>query len=250
MVVDRQKRAEFMCALADAQHDPAGKELATRLGTHQPRGVRIDWSGVLQTLAATVRASLAALLEADAAHQRELSDDEEPRTARDEAAHALYDALVAFRDGVTAVYGAPFARQLGFSGTTPADPTALEQLAGQVLGKLDTVRTPRPLVPGGKVDLEAASESLVGPLAQVRRALKDIARETREAQATLVRKNQAMERFDADLRAFALVLEGLLIMAGMTDLAERVRPATASRGTTGEETPSDDNPTPSPAPKP
>ncbi|MEO5731559.1 MAG: hypothetical protein ABI134_17965 [Byssovorax sp.] len=62
--------------------------------------------------------------------------------------------------------------------------------------------------------------------------LKDVARELREAQATLDAKNQARAAYDELFGGAATTLTGLLRLAGKADLAAKVRPSARRPGQT------------------
>ena len=62
--------------------------------------------------------------------------------------------------------------------------------------------------------------------------IKDVAKEVREAQATLDEKNQALAAYDELFGGGATAMTGLLRMAGKADLAAKVKPSTRRPGQT------------------
>ena len=105
---------------------------------------------------------------------------------------------------------------------------------------------PSPKVRGAKLDLNEIA-ALLSPLCkQLDAQLTTVAREEREAQVTLATKNAAQERFDQTYGAVASLLAALLVAAGQSELASRVRPS-LRRGSSQDEEPA---PSPSPPPSP
>jgi hypothetical protein len=66
-------------------------------------------------------------------------------------------------------------------------------------------------------------------------AIKDVAREVNEAQATLDEKNRAMASYDELFGSGATTVTGLLRMAGKADLAAKVKPSTRRSGQTASD---------------
>jgi hypothetical protein len=174
------------------------------------------------------------MVDADAAHEAELGDDEAIRRARDEAASALSDKLVELREVLTGVYGTASASAV-FAGPTPEDPVVLSRFAGELGTQLARIKLPAPRVKGAKLDIAETATALQEQSATLDTHLNDVARELREAQATLEAKNQAMAAYDELFLGVATTLSGLLRLAGKADLAARVRPSTRRPGQTASE---------------
>ncbi|MEM9463383.1 MAG: hypothetical protein AAGF11_55085 [Myxococcota bacterium] len=65
-------------------------------------------------------------------------------------------------------------------------------------------------------------------------ALADVAREVREAEATLVAKNRALDEYDRTFGDVATLVSALLRIGGEVELAARVKPSTRRPGQTLE----------------
>jgi len=192
------------------------------------------------SLAAVLEASTTAMDQADAAHEAELADDASPRRTRDEASEALAAALVDLRSAVGLLYGPAVAGTLGFDGATPRDPTAVATLARRVLERLPELSGATPLTPGLTFDPAPLRDTITTELDLLDPALQQVARESREAEHTLVAKQATIAEYDATFRAVATSLEGLFTLAGATELADRVRPSRRRPGLV------EDEPTPTP----
>lgn len=180
------------------------------------------------------------MVEADAANEAELSDDEQVRTARDEASQVLYDKIVELREILTGAYGAPTASKV-IVGATPQDPVMLARFAGEVATALEKIKLPTPRIKGAKLDASEAAESLSASRSALTKHIKDVAREVREGQATLDAKNRATAAYDEIFAGVATMLTGQLRLAGKADLAAKVRPSSRRPGQTatdaGDEAP-------------
>jgi len=99
-------------------------------------------------------------------------------------------------------------------------------------------------------DLAGAAAEIKALRKKLEGAIKDVAREVREAQATLDAKSTAMAAYDEAFGGVAAVLMGLLRLSGKPDLAAKVRPSPRRPGQTAADAGDDPPPAPAPADPP
>jgi hypothetical protein len=234
-VVDRKKSADVVAAAADVHAARVAKSVDAVLSPFLEKGEKMPDIEVLSVLVGRwLSNKSSAMTAADEAHIHELSDDDPVRQARDEAQVALSDELVELREWMTGLFGAKAVRSLGFAAETPRDPAALSQFAGEVCKALKEKKFPAPKraeVKWSPTKEAARIEKLRGTLDK---AIADVAREAKEAQGTLANKNAAIAEYDGAFRRASPFLEGLFMLAGETDLANRVKPSTRRPGQTEE----------------
>lgn len=234
-VTDREKSANAVIAVGETQAEATGVALGKLFKPHLAKGEEMPDIGlVMRLVARALAASKGKMVAADAAHEAELGDDEPIRRARDEAAGALSDKLVELREVITGVYGAAAATTV-FPGPAPQDPVVLSRFAGEVVTELGRVKLPAPRIKGAKLDLHETAADLSERRAKLDAQIKDVAKEVREAQATLDEKNQGLAGYDELFGGGATTLTGLLRMAGKADLAAKVRPSSRRPGQTASD---------------
>jgi hypothetical protein len=242
--LDRQKSARYVGAAATTHADQVGAALGAVLTPYLRRGEKLpDIALFTRLVGRSVEGANAGLVEADAAHERELSDDAAPREARDEAAAAIREAAVDLRAAVAAAYGPAGLRALGMDGAVPEDPEALGRLAADVATRLEdaSVKLGKPRR-GLTVDRAAFAEDLRAALPALGKALADVARESREAEQTLTRRRAALAANDLAFACGADLLAALLWAAGQGELGDRVRPSKRKPGRVAEDEPAEPSP--------
>ena len=247
-VTDRQKNARAVLAALSTHESAIAHELGGQLSAHLSRGESLpDLALVLSLMGRSLAQATDALVAADAAHEAELRDDAEPRAARDEVADQLRSELIDLRATVLGLYGTAGATALALQGETPRDAVVLSRFAADVLRACTTPAVlPSPKVRGTKLDLKELA-SVLSPLCKSLEAhLSTVAREEREAQVTLSKKNAAQDHFDRTFSATAALLSALLLSAGQADLAARVRPSPRRGGISDPEPTPPGDPLPTP----
>lgn len=237
-----------------------GPELAPRIAARLPEGseAAAGVAPLFSALADLLEGTATAMDEADGAHEDELGDDDAPRLQRDESTETLVLALVDLRRTVELVYGAAAAKELGFSGETPREPTMVASFTARVLDRLPTLADRTPRMPGMTLDLPAIAAPIAAAHEQLHAALQTVAVEAREAEQTLLAKQAAIADYDAAFGSVARVLEGMFSLAGAKELARRVRPSVRRAGEVaelseegeGEEPPGSTEAVPEPTPEP
>jgi len=164
---------------------------------------------------------------ADGAHRLELDDDAAPRRLRDAAAREVYFAVSRLRAVFRGLYGIAVATELlGVGGRTAEDPLVLHSQAQRILKRFTApdLRLPEFEVAGMGMEPEACVARLRPSVDRLGLALREVNRQRRAAEATLKAKTEALRDYDRTYQGVAKTLEGLLTLAGLEELARRVRP--------------------------
>ena len=233
-VVDRARSSASVMATMEAHSPELVEQLAARLSPHLHRGEVMPDVALLVSLASRHLAHAAAQLDvADRTHEAELSDDAAPRAERDAAHGSLRVVVTDMKGAIQAVGGAAAQQALGISGAVPTDVRALERFAaGLHDALLDTSRVVTSTSRVGLVlDRPAMAAVLAPEIARLQRALEHVAKEAAELGLTQTAKDKAIEKNDATFSGVANAMQGLLILAGRADLADRVRPSKRRPGT-------------------
>ena len=143
-----------------------------------------DVGPLLAALGSLVTVRSDALSAADQAHELEMADDQAPREARDAATEKGRETLIDLRAALAGTYGNASLSKVGLSGPAPQDPQALLAYGRKVQESLAQVKLGAPKRKGVQVDLKVFGKELDTQLGALESALKDVARETREGQAT------------------------------------------------------------------
>ena len=248
LVTDRGKGAAAVAAITEGQ----GGELVSRLqGAFAPRqGLQVpDWQALLPVLGDHLRQAQERMSASDTAHEDELADDPAERDARDTQAEAVRGQLVRLRDLIRGVYGGQVERSV-FSGPAPRDTARLRKYGEEVAGRLTSLGSPPPVVAGASLDTASLGATLGEDIARLGSALDAVTLEERQSQATLARKNEAIDAYDRAFQGVSTLFTGLFILAGQDDLADRVRPSLRRPGrpaSLDDEASSEESPTTSPA---
>jgi hypothetical protein len=230
-VADRKKSSTLVIAAAETHRDTIQTGAESLLKPHVKKGETMPDFAFVSVLLGRALASLAnGLADADEAHERELSDDVAPREARDASVQALYAKVVEGAEILQGLYGAAALKAFKLDGITPRDGTLLVHYVTTASGLLRSVKLGKSRVKGATFDCEAFADELSALSKNVTSALGDVAREAREAEATLVKKNAAMAAFDGGFSNTASLLSALLTIGGQKPLALRVRPSSRRPG--------------------
>jgi hypothetical protein len=196
-------------------------------------------AGVALAVIAWVRGALhnanEGLRAADLAHALEGDDDHAPRLRRDTLTRELRAALLSGSDGVRGVYGRSFGRGLGLEGALPERPDQLLHHAESVLRNLATHTAPEPEHEGSSFDLPRFAARVEGKCVALKEALESVSREERELQTTLSQRDQATSRWLRTYAGAAMILSGMATLAGLDDLAAKVKPTERKRAGIAEE---------------
>ncbi|MBK9265339.1 MAG: hypothetical protein IPM54_36835 [Polyangiaceae bacterium] len=236
-VIDRQRAARTVASAAYTYSADAASRVKETLSRYAKPGEQVpDIQLLVKLVGRMIASENEALGRADAAHELELADDTEPRKLRDEAAEKLRRILTDLRTAVEMACGTAGLPRLLLTDVIPNDPSTLSVLARSVLTHLrdESIKLPAPRRRGLSLDREAFAEELAAELPALDKALAAVAREAREAEATLRAKRLAMETNDRAFGRGAAFLSATFTLAGLDDIANKTKPSTSHPGQTHE----------------
>lgn len=228
LVTDREKSARAVEAAAETHAAQIAAGFQRELSIHLRAGETLPDTGLLARLIGRkIAADNAALVAADRAHEKELSDDAGPREDRDAAAVKVRSVLVDLRAAIESAYGARGLTLLGLGDAIAVDPSVLAAAGGNVQKALKdpTLQLPKPKRAGMTIDRAAFALDLTAELPALQKALAKVATEDREKETTQQAKNEAMAKNDASFTSGAAFLAVSCQVAGLVDIAAKVRPS-------------------------
>ncbi len=235
LVTDREKSARAVAAAAETHAAEIAARVSLELEPHLGPGEALPDSGLLvRLIGRKILADNAALVARDREHEKELADDAGPREARDDAASKVRSALVDLRGAVESTYGAPGLTLLGLSDAIPVDPTVIAATASSVVKALKDadIKLPKPKRAAMKLDRAAFAVDVAEDLPALQKALARVAKEDREKEITQRAKNEAMARNDSTFTSGASFVAASCLVAGLVDIAAKVRPSGRRPGQT------------------
>lgn len=234
MVRDRLRAATFVAQAARTHAERATEGLTMTLGGE------VAAPALFTALVALLDEQARRLEAAETAWREELADDAAPRAARDAAVEALVAAAVQARAVLVAVYGETVAARCGLQGATPRDGASLVPVAEALLKRFGEATAGVAPRLGLVLDPKAVLDPVRAALAAYLAAAADVVREAREAEAALMDRDRALGAYDEAFRHVAGTLTHLFALAGLPELAERVRPSVRRPGRTAVPAPGDD----------
>jgi hypothetical protein len=156
---------------------------------------------------------------------QELAEDILAREDRDGKGVQLRDVVVAVRGEARECFGPEILRIYRLDEPIPESREGLARYAGAVVTLLEQNPHAGASVLGKPVTTTDLATPVTTALGTYRGALDNVAREARETELARVRRDESEARFRRVLHNVAAILVGYLRLAGLDELADRVRPA-------------------------
>ncbi|MCP3961565.1 MAG: hypothetical protein GY719_27300 [bacterium] len=244
---------DVVSAAIDTHGGQAADVLNPDTGTAVEGEPALDYRPIFTDLGNRLETAKEEMLTANATHLGQLARVAELKARRSGVRDELFAAFTPARSTLEHLYG----RDNGFTttgvaGSTLPDPRGLVK---QVRDAVDFFQDPKveltPAVEEVRVDLPMLAVRLSLGADQLELAIGDHAGAEKTAEATRATKNTAIKTYDREFIYVARTTEGLFDLAGMHELAQRVRPSTRRPGRraedTGNETPDAASIEPAPA---
>ncbi len=201
---------------------------AARLGKPVPK---LDV--LVELLAETLRERTETLVETSDAHEQEGLDDAEPRRVRDTLETDARAQISGLRKVVEGLYGDAGLRALGFGEPLPPTPDQLAAYGTTVanaLARKDLVLVPLRKSKAATFDAAIVATELKEVLGPLEAALGVVSNEANELDGTKVRKDQAMAAHNVAFTRITAIVEQMARLAGLNELADRLRPSASEPG--------------------
>lgn len=236
-VTDRQGATDVVASSAETHADQIQEKFDTLFAPFlKPKEKLPDIRLVVQLIARRLRATTAMLVDRSDSYDKELTDDAAPRAARDESAATLTSEIVEIRGLLEAAYGPGILRELGIDGKTDVEPKAILAKAKRLVDELKNPsrKWPKPRRAGVKIEAASWIDGLMHPIHALEKALHEVTREAREAQAASNAKNLAMDENDEVFARSATAISAMLRLVQEDAFAARVRPSGRRPGTVAD----------------
>jgi len=236
-VTDRQGAVNIVASAAETHADRLQGRFKEIFGDYLEGQEQLPDIGLVGKLVARrLRAVNGILAEKSLGYDRELADDARPREDRDSTAGTLASEVMDIRDTVEVAFGPAMVRELGLDGKTETESKAILAKAKRLVTELkDPKRVwPTPRRKGIVINPSAWVDDLEGPIAALEKALGDVARELREAQAAGDAKARAMTENDDEFSRSAGYFSAVFRLLRDDTLARKVRPSGRKPGRVAE----------------
>ena len=239
MIRDRRKSSLSVESSVEIHGAEVASDLERSYADRLPEGETmppfLDVMQFLQRLLATAREGL---VDAAARHLTEIDGDRKARRQRDELNQRLEVKGRRIRDVLDRIFGDGAGLEIaGLDRRTAQEPVDLLAQTERILERLRTmdVEALRPELPGFAIDPESLIADLDPDYRELAEVVRELNREDRRSDATLIAKNQAMEENDRIFRYCAVILAGIYGLARHEELARRVTPSIRRGGRTRAE---------------
>ena len=209
--------------------------------------------GSVYMLLETADTAAEVMTKADEEYNREIGEDTEKRTKLNDMSELCYKTVRDFKLGARPIHGQGFIESIQLEGKTPRNP--VDQIF-QINLLIAWMSNPDKVIPP-PVSLflpPLNKEQILNHMLPVQQKLNDAitasGNELKETEGTMIAKNLAIDEYDSCVSALTGVCYHLMMLADMTEAAERLYPHVQRSRTKPDvpDSPNEDIETPEPTP--
>lgn len=197
-----------------------------------PEGQVMPFQATLELFAGRLSASSQRMVETDRAYRDQRTRETLFRGRRDDAASEVNDDVVGLRKAFGGIYREEKLAEVGFARRTPQSPGELLEQATHLATRLQDPTLDLTGSRFGDLQLEAAklAAKLVASVASLEQASTALSRQERRTEARKLAKDEALEAHNSGFLWIARTVESLCRLAGLDEVAKRIRPSTRRPG--------------------
>lgn len=236
-VTDRMQSCRTVVGALEAHGDQLVRLLGTSFDPLLGEGEVMPFATQLALFRKRLIQDRDQLVESDRAYRDQRAQESLFRGQRDEEAKEVNADVVGLRRAFTGIYSEEKLAEFGFARRTPQNPGELQEQAIHLARRLQDPDLDLSGSRFGEFRLEASV--LTGKLAQSVEALgdriDDLTREERKSEALKLAKDDALKEYNRSFLWIARTVESLCRLAGLDEVARRVRPSSRRPGETETE---------------
>ncbi len=158
------------------------------------------------------------------------------RNRRDRRVNSVNKGVIGLRQAFTGIYSEDKLAELGFARRTPSQPEALQEQAVHLVARLGDSELDLTGSSYGDVRLDAPNlaQELAESVTALQAASDDLVREERKTEVLKLAKDDALDRYNTSFLWIARTVESLCRLAGLDEVAKRVRPSQRRPGVTAQ----------------
>ena len=220
-----------------ATHGPRLAEIFNGpLGRMLPKGLNEFFEQHVAQLQEVLTTARDVVVASDRALRDQKSLTTSYRKARDAAFSELSPYVAGVRDTFKGACGPGVVEELGFALRSPEQPAELHEQADHLVTRLSVPDLEIPAIRFRGVNLDPPSvvEEMRPLVERLGLTLQDVARGERESEAMKIAKDEALDAYDRTFLWVARSAESLFKLAGLPEIAQRVRPSSRRPGVTDE----------------
>ncbi len=174
------------------------------------------------------------LVSTDRAYRDQKASESLVRGKRDEGAAQVNSDIVGLRQAFSGIYSDAKLAEFGFARRTPQQPAELLEQASHLIVRLDS---PELDLSGSsyddfKLDAPHLARKLVRSVGSLQEADDELAGQERTSEALMLAKDDALAEYNRSFLWIARTVESLCRLAGLDEVAKRVRPSSRRPGVT------------------
>ena len=172
----------------------------------------------------------------DRAYRDQKAREAISRGWRDEQVESVNSGVIGLRQAFTGIYSEDKLAEFGFARRTPQLPGELQEQASHLVARLADPALDLTGSRFGEFQLDAPvlARELVSSVDTLQAAADDLGREERKTEALKLAKDEALARYNQSFLWIARTVESLCRLAGLDEVAKRVRPSRRRPGVTAQ----------------
>ena len=208
--------------------------LGESFGSFLAEGQVMPFATQLELCAKMLTRDLDRLVATDRAYRDQKAREAVSRGLRDEQFELVSGGVVGLRQAFTGVYSDAKLAEIGFARRTPTVPAELLEQASHLVERLSDPALDLTGSRFGDFQLDAPflARELVGSVETFKQVSEELEREGRRTEASKLAKDDAVERYNKSFLWIARTVESLCRLAGLDEVARRVRPSQRRPGVT------------------